>query len=274
MQTKELKIRTKDGLTLLGKSWLPEEEPTKIICLVHGHGEHIGRYEHFADFFVSKSIAVYAVDLRGHGKSGGKRGHTPDYELLISDVEELIKVARVEHNDTPIVLYGHSMGGNLVASFILQNNMKELESAVLSSPWLRLAFDPPASQVKLAKIANKLFPSLTQSSKLDANLLTKDPEVVKAYKQDPLVHDLISPRLFLSVIKAGEEALVKSKDLKIRTLVMHGKDDQITSAEASSSFAGSESAELKIWSGLKHEPHNEPEQNEVMEFVLEWVQKK
>ena len=96
------------------------------------------RYEHFAAHFNEHDIGVFAVDLRGHGKSEGKRGHAPNYDLLLSDVEELIKAARVDFNDTPIVLYGHSMGGNLVASFILQNNMKELEAAVLSSPWLTL----------------------------------------------------------------------------------------------------------------------------------------
>ncbi|MEM8896268.1 MAG: lysophospholipase [Bacteroidota bacterium] len=274
MRTNELELRTKDGLTLLGNSWLPEGDPDKIICLVHGHGEHIGRYEHFAKFFVERSIGLYAIDLRGHGKSNGKRGHTPDYDLLVLDTEELIKAARVEYNDTPIILYGHSMGGNIVANFILQNNMKEIESAVLSSPWLRLAFEPPSGQLRLAKFANKILPGLTQSSKLDAQLLSKNPQVVEDYKNDPLVHDLISPRLFLGVIKAGEEAIAKANELKIRTLVMHGEDDKITSADASKEFVQSGAAEFKSWPTLKHEPHNEPEQDEVMQFVFDWIQKK
>lgn len=271
MHTNELELRTKDGLSLSGKSWLPEGEPQKIICLVHGHGEHIGRYEHFAAHFVEKGIAVFAVDLRGHGKSEGKRGHTPNYELLLSDVEELIKAARVDHNDTPIILYGHSMGGNLVAGFILQNNMKELEAAVLSSPWLTLAFDPPSAQVRLAKIVRWIFPSLTQHSKLDAQLLSKDPAVIKAYQDDPLVHDLVSPSLFLSILKGGENALKKANELKLRTLVMHGDDDKITSAESSQTFAHEGGADFKLWSGVKHEPHNEPEQKEVLSFVSDWI---
>lgn len=274
MHTNELELSTKDGLTLVGKNWLPENEPKRIICLVHGHGEHIGRYEHFATHFVDQGIAVFAVDLRGHGKSEGKRGHAPNYDLLLSDVEELIKSARVEYNDTPIILYGHSMGGNLVAGFILQNNMKELEAAVLSSPWLTLAFDPPSAQVKLAKLVRKILPSLTQHSKLDANLLSKDAQVVSAYQNDPLVHDLMSPSLFLGMLKGGQDALKKANELKLRTLVMHGDDDKITSADSSRQFAEDSGAEFKLWKGLKHEPHNEPEQNEVLNFVSDWILKK
>lgn len=274
MHTDELELRTKDGLTLAGKIWRPEGQPKKIICLVHGHGEHIGRYEHFAAHFVECGIAIFAVDLRGHGKSEGKRGHAPSYDLLMSDVEELIKAARVEYNDTPIILYGHSMGGNLVAGFILQNNMKELEAAVLSSPWLTLAFDPPSAQVKLAKLVRKVLPSLTQHGKLDAQLLSKDPEVIKAYQDDPLVHDLVSPSLFLSIIKGGEDALRKANELKLRTLVMHGDDDKITSADSSRSFADDAGAEYKLWKGLKHEPHSEPEQKEVLTYVSDWILKK
>lgn len=274
MQTNEIELRTKDGLTLSGKSWLPADAPKKIICLVHGHGEHIGRYEHFATHFIQDGIAVFAVDLRGHGRSEGKRGHAPSYELLMSDVEELIKAARIDYNNTPIILYGHSMGGNLVASFILKNNMKELEGAVLSSPWLTLAFDPPSAQVKLAKLVRKVLPSLTQHSKLNAQLLSKDPEVIKAYKNDPLVHDLVSPSLFLSILKGGEDALSKASQLKLRTLVMHGDDDKITSASSSRHFAKDGRAEYKLWKGLKHEPHNEPEQKEVLTFVSDWILKK
>ncbi|MEQ9302122.1 MAG: alpha/beta hydrolase [Cyclobacteriaceae bacterium] len=274
MHTDELELRTKDGLTLTGKIWRPEGEPKKIICLVHGHGEHIGRYEHFAAHFVECGIALFAVDLRGHGKSEGKRGHAPSYDLLMSDVEELVKAARVEYNDTPIILYGHSMGGNLVAGFILQNNMKELEAAVLSSPWLTLAFDPPSVQVKLAKFVRKLLPSFTQHSKLDVQLLSKDPEVIKAYQEDPLVHDLVSPSLFLSIIKGGQDALSKASELKLPTLVMHGDDDKITSADSSGRFARDAGAEYKLWKGLKHEPHNEPEQKEVLTYVSDWILKK
>lgn len=274
MQTNPLELRTKDGLNLKGKNWLPDDEPKKIICLVHGHGEHIGRYEAFANHFVGQGIAVFAVDLRGHGQSEGKRGHAPSYDLLLSDVEELIKAARLAYNDTPILLYGHSMGGNIVGGFILQNNMKELEAAILSSPWIKLAFDPPVAQVRLAKWVRKILPAITQHSKLDAHLLSRDPLVVSTYQNDPLVHDLISPSLFLSVLKGGQHMLDKAHGLKLRTLVMHGDEDKITSAASSREFAEKGKADFKLWQGLKHEPHNEPEKQQVLQFVTDWILKK
>ena len=273
MTTETFELNARDGLKLFGQTWLPGGEPTAIICLVHGHGEHIGRYNHLGEFFASRGVAVFGMDLRGHGRSEGKRGHTPSYDHLLEDVEDLMKKARVEFIEQPIFLYGHSMGGNLVANFLVNRKTLELEGAILSSPWLRLAFDPPPAKVRLGKMMRRLWPSFSVASELDVNEISSVAEEVKKYVEDPLVHDRISPQLSLSIMEAGIKALEKAYELNIPVLVFHGRSDKITSPGASEEFAANspEFVTLKIWENLKHEPHNEYNKEEVMGFALKWI---
>lgn len=273
MTTETFELNARDGLKLFGQAWLPEGEPAAIVCLVHGLGEHIGRYNHLGDFFASRGVAVFGMDLRGHGRSEGKRGHTPSYDHLLEDVEDLMKKARVEFIEHPIFLYGHSMGGNLVANFLVNRKTLELEGAILSSPWLRLAFDPPPAKVRLGKVMRRLWPSFSVPNDLDVNEISSVAEEVKKYVEDPLVHDRISTQLSLSIMEAGIKALEKAHELNIPVLVFHGQSDKITSPRASEEFAANAPGfvTLKIWENLKHEPHNEYNKEEVMAFALEWI---
>ena len=265
-------IIAQDGTKLHGCKW-DIENPSAVLCLVHGLGEHSGRYHHVADYLIKNQISVYAFDLRGHGLSRGKRGHTPNHDMLLDDVEDLLKVVRVEHNDIPIILFGHSFGGNIVANYLLKRNTNEIACGILSSPWLKLAITPPAMKVKLAKMMVKVFPSYSESNGLDTNFLTKDPIVNKAYEDDPLVHTRASARLFLDSFEAGEWAITYAADLKIPVLLYHGDDDHITSAEGSREFHTNapDLTTLKIWPGVRHEPHNDLEQGEVLEFLIGWL---
>ncbi len=264
---------SRDGLKLYGQAWLPDNEPDAVMCLVHGHGEHIGRYEHVGSFFASQGIAVFGADLRGHGRSEGKKGHTPSYDHLLEDVEDLMKKARVEFIETPMFLYGHSMGGNLVANFLTNRKTLELEGAILTSPWLRLSFEPPKVKMKLGKLMRKMWPAFSVPSELDVNEISSVTAEVHKYANDPLVHDRISAQLSLSILEAGERALEKATDLNIPVLVVHGGDDKITSPDASRQFAAQapDFVQLKIWDNLKHETHNEVNQEEVLQFSLAWL---
>ncbi|MFH1320258.1 MAG: lysophospholipase [Bacteroidota bacterium] len=276
MPVQENEITANDGLTLKGKFWMPEFQPSCIVCIVHGLGEHIGRYNHVAEYFNKNNIAVFAYDLRGHGKSEGKRGHTASYDLLLDDVEIMLNKARSETNQKPpLFLYGHSLGGNIVANYIIKRNVSELSGAVISSPWLRLAFEPPAFKVILGQLMSKIYPALTQHNGIDPNDLSKDQEVVRAYIEDPLVHSKISAGMFVNAYKAGLWAIDNADKLKIPILVMHGGEDKITSAEATSEFVknAGENAKLKIWEGLRHEPHNEIEKEEVLSYMKDWLLK-
>ena len=189
-------ILSQDGLKLHLHHWRTKQ-PQKVLCIVHGLGEHAGRYTELSKVLNDDNCSVMAIDLRGHGLSEGKRGHTRSYEHLLFDIEELLKAARAEYLDLPMILFGHSMGGNLVASFVKTKTTSELSGFILSSPFFDVAFQPPEWKVKLAKAVGALLPGLLQSNELDVEAISQDAEEVKKYQADPLVHDRISIRLFL-----------------------------------------------------------------------------
>ncbi|WP_109833196.1 alpha/beta hydrolase [Reichenbachiella versicolor] len=262
----------RDGVQLHIQEWLIGS-PKAALIIVHGLGEHIGRYDHLAEYLNKNGISVFGFDLRGHGLSEGKKGHTPSHDRMLDDVEEIMMYVRAEYNDLPIFLFGHSMGGNIVANYILKKNVNELVGAIISSPWLRTIKKIPESKIKLAKFVNKIFPSFQQSNGLDINLLTYDKAVNDAYLEDPLTHDQISVRMFLEFRNAGEWALKNAKKIKLKALIYHGSDDMITSSTASSSFAENAGnlADFKTYLNTRHEPHNDSAQKEVFEDLKKWI---
>jgi len=276
MRHNEFKFKTFDGLQLFGQSWQPENHPKAVICLVHGMGEHSRRYVHVADRLTKAGYAIFTFDLRGHGKSSGPRGHIPSYEALMQDISFLLEAANKQFPQIPSFLYGHSLGGNLVLNYVLRRQV-QLKGVIVTGPWLRLAFEPSAFKIILGKMMNKIWPSFSQSSGLDINALSHDPEVVHAYENDPLVHDHISARMFIGIYQAGQWALEHASEFSLPLLLMHGGDDKITSCKASCEFAkkliDSKNCTFKLWEGLYHEIHNEPEKKEVFKFLIDWLEK-
>lgn len=274
MESEITELISKDGTSLSCIFW-DCPDPIGVVCLVHGLGEHYGRYEHVAEFFTSNKLAVFAYDQKGHGRSGGKRGHTSSYDLLLDDVEELLKTARAEYNDLPIILYGHSFGGNVVTNYLLRRSTDEIACGIISSPLFKLTKEPPEIQIKAAKFVSKIFPSFSQPNGLNVQDISTDPEAVKAYSEDPLVHDRISTRLFTVVYEAGFWAIENADRLKTPTLVFHGSDDNITSHQGSKEFVqkSNGSAVFKSWEGMKHETHNDLKKEEVIHHMYDWIVK-
>lgn len=272
MKELELQWQSSDNLNFYGKVWEPEETPRAIVCLVHGIGEHINRYNHWAKAFVDAGYAVVGFDQRGHGRSEGKRGHIPSYEMLLQDIELLLMKCRERYADIPEALFGQSLGGNLVLNYVLRKERKPT-CAIASSPWLRLAYDIPAVQEKTGRILIKLIPGLIQKSNFNVNDLSRDPEVVKRYVEDPLVHNKVSLKLGFSSIDAGLWALDNAGKLDVPVLLMHGDGDKITSHQATIEFyqKAKSFTWLKIWEGLTHELHNEPEKQVLFSFMLNWI---
>lgn len=272
MEEEQFSLITRDGLELNATMWL-SPSPKAVVCIVHGLGEHSARYQHVAGFFTQNNISVFAYDLRGHGKSEGPRGHTPSYSHLLDDVEEILKTARAEYNDLPLFLYGHSFGGNIVANYILKRNTNEIAGAVLSSSWFTAQIRPTKIEFKLAHIMNRIWPAFTQGSRFSSSMLTRDAACNQAYENDPLVHRKMSVRLGLESYDAGLWAIEHASRLKIPTLVWHGSDDAITSPEGSQQFSenAGEQTSFKLWQGAKHEPHNDLEKQEVLDYFYEWI---
>lgn len=267
-------LQTGDGLQLYGQGWLPEGAPRAAVCLVHGLGEHSGRYSHVAAALNQAGYALLAFDLRGHGKSPGQRGHAPSWDVLLDDITLLLQEAAQRFPDYPRFLYGHSLGGILVLSYALRRK-PQVAGAIVTSPLLRTAFQPPAWKLWLGKTLYNLAPSFALSNELDPRGLSHDQRVVDAYVNDPLVHNRVSARLAMDMLQAGEWALEHAAEFSLPLLLMHGAADPICSPQASSEFAARVPGDctFKLWDGLYHETHNEPEQGQVFRFMVEWLGK-
>jgi len=265
--------QTDDGATIYASKWLVEEKPEAIIVMVHGLGEHIGRYKHVANFFNKHQIAFYGFDHRGHGKSSGKRGHIPGNNFVISDINKIIDIAKNENPDTPIFLYGHSMGGSMVLFYSLKSH-PDVNGVICTSPGLGAGEPIPPPKLFLAKILKTLAPSMTLDNGLDVNNLSHNPQVIKDYKEDPLVHPMISARLAMDIFSNGDYVIENAAKWSIPLLLMVGTEDHIVSQEKIHLFVDKAPKNLltfKEFSGLYHEIHNEYENEQVFNFIMEWI---
>jgi alpha-beta hydrolase superfamily lysophospholipase len=272
MQTFRSGWQNKDGTKFYVQGWEPDKKPKAVVGLVHGIGEHVGRYAHVGEAFTKAGYALVGFDVRGHGKSGGPRGHIPSYDTLMDDIADFLTLVEKRYPKVPRFLYGHSMGGNQVINFGLRRKPK-LRGVIATSPWLKLPFEPPVVQATLGKLMNRIAPGFTQGTKLDTASLSRDPEVARAYENDPLVHDKVSARLFVDVHGAGSWALEHAAEFPLPLLLMHGTADRLTSAEASHQFAerGGKNITWRAWDGFYHEIHNEPEKAEVLKVMIGWM---
>jgi alpha-beta hydrolase superfamily lysophospholipase len=273
MTDTELTLKSEDGLTLKGREWTPAAAPRGVVCLFHGIGEHVGRYPHVAAALNQAGYAMLGLDLRGHGRSDGPRGFTPSYDAYLDDMDLLISEARSRFPGKPFFLYGHSLGGNLVLFYGLRRK-PELAGVVASSPQLRLAFKPPAWKTTMGRLMFNVWPGFSMPSGLEQAALSRDPEVVRTYATDPLVHDRVSARLGIGLIDIGQWLLDHAAEFPLPLLVYSGGADRLTSPDACREFAAKVRGDctLKIWDGLYHETHNEPEKAEVIGLMVRWIQ--
>lgn len=255
--------------------WRPEGDPRAVVCLVHGLGEHAGRYAHVAALLSGAGYAVLAFDQRGHGRTPGPRGHWPSLSAGLADIDTLLDEARRRHGRAPRILYGHSMGGGLVLTHMLRRR-PDVAGVVATSPSLRPG--RPVSRITTAfgTVMCRLWPSFRMANGLDRSGLSRDPEVVRRYAADPLVHDRISVRMGLDLLESGEWALAHASQASLPLLLVHGTADRITSIDATREFAArvARGCTLREWPGLYHETHNETEWRDVMGFTLAWMEER
>jgi len=268
----EYSWQASDGIKLFAQSWSPEEEIKKVILIVHGHGDHSTRYDHWAERFVKNGYAVVGIDLRGHGKSGGKRGYISGYNNYLYDIELMINESVKLFSDKEFILYGQSMGGNLSVNYYIKKNPK-VNAIIAASPWLRLVYLPTKFQLFLANVTKIILPKITQSTKLPVEDFSHDKYEIEKCKKDKLFHDKMSSILFLSVVEHGEIALAKADKINVPILLMHGSGDKITSHKATELFAEKigDLATCKIWEGCYHELHHEFEREQIFESILNWI---
>lgn len=267
----DINIELSNGQILRGTVKDLNGKMKAVVIMVHGLGEHIGRYSMLADKFMEEGIGFMGVDLPGHGRSDGSRGHIRDYKLLYEMADILFRESANRFPGMPLFIYGHSLGGGIVLNYLLKKD-PVIHGAIITSPWLKLAFEPSPSKKKLAALIKKVIPALTMSSGLITEHLSRDSNVVKAYLDDPLVHDRVSVSLIDGAFSAAEEAMGEASSLKKPVLLMHGSDDRICSPEGSAVFASKTGmAQLKIWEGGFHELHNDLNKSEVVDYTISWI---
>ncbi|WP_340074144.1 lysophospholipase [Leptobacterium sp. I13] len=259
---------------LYGQLWAPDLV-NAVVVLVHGMGEHSGRYtSSVVPFFLNRNFAVVTFDHFGHGKSEGRRGHCPSYKALLDSAEEAIMKAKKEFPDRPVFLYGHSMGGNVVINYALRRN-PDIVGVIATSPFLRLAFQPPKWKITMGKLLQKIMPSITLPTALDTKAISRDPEEVKKYEEDPLVHDKISPNFSFPVMEAAEWALENAPSLQKPILLLHGTGDKIIDHTATVEFAQkTQNATLQLFDNGYHELHNDLEKDRFLNVIADWIQSK
>lgn len=271
MNSIESKVNLENGefLRMIGN---PVDNPRAVVVLVHGLCEHAGRYDHVAAALNGFGCSVVRFDNRGHGRSGGKRGFIEDYNLFIEDADRIVSAAKAENPGLPVFMLGHSMGGFITAFYGIKYQ-ERLAGQILSGaavtllPMVKELEGLDYDAVALDPIPNAL-----------GEVICRDPDVVKAYRKDPLVLKEFTMKLMGEVLITGAGQLMKAMpEYRYSCLILHGGGDLIVSPDASKYFyehISSEDKELKIYEGLYHETLNEPEKETVLRDIHDWIEKR
>ena len=270
-------VRTRDGLALARRDW-PSANASGTIVIVHGLGEHIGRYAHVAARLNASGWSVVGYDQRGHGSSPGERGRIAAADDLLADLAAVIDAVRAEAGG-PLVLLGHSLGGLVVARFVAAGLesprpawQRDVAALVLSSPALDIGMS--AARRALLATLETLTPNLGIGNGLDATGISRDPAVVAAYRADPLVHDRIAPRLVRFLADAGVEVRALAPRWQVPTLLLYAGSDRLVVPAGSAAFAFAApkaTVASREFAPLFHEIFNEPEQDEVLSILTAWL---
>lgn len=266
-------FRSASGENIFYRCWA-SAEPRAILLLAHGLAEHSGRYDEFASFIADAGIATYALDLPGHGKSDGKRGHVRDFQEYTDAVGALLSLARQAHPNIPFVLFGHSMGGLIAADFLLQHQ-EEFIAAVLTGPAIQAPKQPSSVVLLINRLIAAVAPRLGVMQ-LDASGVSRDPQVVSDYESDPLVfRGKVSAHLVTEIFSAMSRVVANAESVRLPLLIMHGSEDTLTAVEGSKLLyetVSSEDKKIVIYDGLYHEILNEPEKQDVITDILQWLE--
>ena len=255
------------------QAYLPEDQVRASIIIVHGLGEHSGRYENVVNYLAPLGYALYAFDLIGHGKSEGARAFVEKFEDFTDTLTMYKSKVRGWQPDKPLFLMGHSMGG-LIASEYLIDHSDEFNGAVISAPLIMVPDNINKATILVGKILSKIAPSMGITA-VDPSAVSRDPGVVHAYETDPLVfHGKTTARLSAELLKAIMRVNDKFGEITVPFIVLQGSDDKLVNPQGSKmlyEYAGSEDKSMKIYDGLYHEVFNEPERDQVLADVAAWL---
>jgi len=262
-----------DGLTLLGRYFPPPKKPKAVMALVHGFGEHSGRYTDMAQYLAGAGIATIAIDLRGHGLSNGKRGVSHNYEHLRGDADALLKLARENYPALPLFLYGHSMGGGLVLHHTLKGGGGDVKGVIASAPLITLPKKPPVVMSWIAKFLRRVSPNSVMKNAIPGPMVSTLPEEQEKYEQDPLNHDQLGLGLADDIISGGQWVLDHAGDWTKPLLLMHARADKLTAFSGSESFASrAQNCTFIAFDDCEHEIHNDRSRDAVYKAMTDFIE--
>lgn len=269
---KSVDFKAKDGHLLKGYTWGDLSQVKAIIVLVHGLGEHVRRYDNVGEYAVRRGIAMIGIDQRGFGISGDKPGVIGSSAALMSDISTVIGEARKLNPTAPVFIYGHSMGA-LEALYYALHEKPKIAGVIATSPPLSTA-TMTKTQITLIKLLGGILPNMTIPSGLATDALSCDSKIVEAYKADPLVHDKVSVALGKFLYEGAQYIMNHASDWTLPLYMAHGSEDKLCPISGTKEFFAKLSGDvtLKVWDGLLHETHNEPQKEEVIATMLDWVE--
>ncbi len=261
-----------DGTILRGHIWAAEK-PKAFMSLVHGFGEHSGRYADMARYLNSKNISVVTLDLRGHGRSEGRRGYCPDYSQILGDVDALLAKSRETNPDIPHVLYGHSMGGGIVLNHQLKSGGSGISAVIASAPFIQPADSISAPQKVIVKLLGKITPKMSLGNKIDGSKISRLPNEQEAYLSDPLNHGNLGVGLAIGMVEGGEWILENAQNWTQPLLIVHARKDQLTDFAASQAFAAkAQNCTFIPYEDCEHEIHNDCHRADVYKAASDFIE--
>ena len=272
MPVTEYQWKSFDGLNLYAMRWLSKQQPLAVVAFVHGHGDHCRRYDNWFTKLASCSISVLALDYRGHGRSEGPRGVINRFDDLLRDVALLHEKAKELFPGIPVILYGHSLGGTIILSYILKSASPP-QFSIACSPWLQLKNPPGSLLSAIIKSGNLLTPSLTFRTGLHASDFSTIDPFGTLNEKDELVHNKISARLFSEVGKEAHWIVEHFNEISTPLLMMHGRDDRIMDRAMTNKLYVDSGCNIsyKEWENAGHQLLNSQRSSEVMDFMIDWI---
>lgn len=266
-------IGAADGRRVFHRRWLPDGAPRGAVVIIHGYAEHSGRYDWTGERLAEAGYAAYALDLTGHGQTGGEQAFVRSMNEFLMDVRLYVSLVRGWAPDVPMFVLGHSMGG-AITTLHLAVDKPELAGAILSGAVLAGENRGRGVRERLVRVVGRLLPRL-RIGKLDAASVSRDPAVVRAYEDDPLVyHGRMKAGLVAAMIRGVQRADDGAPGIALPILILHGSEDLLTSPAGSQRLyerIASTDKTLKIYDGLHHEILNEPERDEVIGDIIAWL---
>jgi len=267
------KFPVSGGVELAYREW-PAPDPKAGLIILHGFGEHCGRYQALAEDVNHAGISCYTFDMRGHGKSPGKRGYIESFSQYYDDLHEFIRFVKNKHQDVPLFLFGHSFGGLVALRYVQQFNPKEFKGVILSSPLLGLAIKVPKYKRLFLPVMKTVAPKLTLNNEINTQLLSHDPTVAEKYDSDPLVHDQASAPFFYGMLEEMAKSMQRAPEWDSPLLVMYASEDKIVDINAIErvcSAMPSSNLQSVRFDGFYHEIFNEVERSKPINQLIEWI---